>query len=86
MPTFTLNGSRLIFFAGFKKHIGLYPAPIDNPVFQEALQPYQGGKATAKFSLDEPMPFDLITKIVKFRVKETRDPTHLLICVKPEYA
>ena len=70
IPTFTLKGRYFIYFAGFKKHIGLYPAPIGNPEFKEELSVYGAGKGTAKFPLDKPIPFDLVRKIVKFRAKE----------------
>lgn len=70
IPTFTLNGRYLIYFAGYKKHIGLYPAPIENAAFKEELSVYASGKGTLKFPLDKPIPFKLINRIVKFRVKE----------------
>lgn len=70
MPTFTLHGIYLIYFAAYKKHIGLYPAPIGNPEFKEALAAYESGKGTLKFPLDKPMPPDLIRRVVKFRAKE----------------
>jgi uncharacterized protein YdhG (YjbR/CyaY superfamily) len=69
IPAFTLGGP-LIYFAGFKKHIGLYPAPRSAPGFKKELARYDGGKGTVQFPLDEPIPFDLITRIVKFRAKE----------------
>jgi len=69
IPTFALKGN-LVYFAAYKKHIGFYPAPIGNAEFKEELSVYEAGKGTAKFSLDKPIPFDLISKIVKFRVKE----------------
>jgi uncharacterized protein YdhG (YjbR/CyaY superfamily) len=72
IPAFTLKGSYLIYFAAFKKHIGLYPAPRGIAEFKEALSRYQAGKGTMRFSLDKPIPFGLISKIVKFRVKEYR--------------
>jgi uncharacterized protein YdhG (YjbR/CyaY superfamily) len=70
IPTFTLNGRYLIYFAAFKKHVGIYPVPIENVEFKEALSAYASGKATAKFPFDKPIPFGLITKIVKFMAKE----------------
>lgn len=70
MPTFTLNGSYLIYFAGYKKHISLYPAPIGNPEFAEEIAPYESGRGTLKFPLEKPIPYKLITRIVKFRAKE----------------
>jgi uncharacterized protein YdhG (YjbR/CyaY superfamily) len=70
MPTFTLKGHYLVYFAAYKKHIGFYPAPIGNAEFKEALSAYAAGKGTLKFPFDKPIPFDLISKIVKFRVRE----------------
>ena len=70
MPTFTLNGQYLVYFAAYKKHIGLYPAPIGISEFTEDLAAYESGKGTLKFPFDKPIPFDLITNIVKFRVAE----------------
>ena len=70
IPTFKVNGKAVAFFAGFDKHISVYPAPVGNPEFAKALAGYASGKGTAKFLHDKPVPFDLITKIVAFRVKE----------------
>jgi uncharacterized protein YdhG (YjbR/CyaY superfamily) len=70
MPTFTLNGN-LVYFAAFKKHIGLYSMPrTGTEKFEKELSRYQGEKGSVKFPFDEPIPFDLIGKIVKRRVKE----------------
>lgn len=68
MPTFTLNGN-LVHFAAFKNHIGFYPVPRGIEPFKDELSAYEGEKSTARFPLDKPIPFDLISKIVKFRVK-----------------
>lgn len=70
IPTFRLNGKNLIHFAAFKKHIGLYPAPRGVDEFEPELSSYDGGKGTLQFPLDKPIPFDLITRIVKFRTKK----------------
>lgn len=70
IPTFTLKGTYLIYFAAYKKHIGLYPAPRGNEQFKKELSVYEGGKGTVRFPLDKPIPFGLIKRIVKFRVKE----------------
>ena len=70
MPTFTLNGKYLVYFAGWKTHIAFYGAPKGNAEFKEDLSAYETGQGTLKFPLDKPMPFGLITKIVKFRVAE----------------
>jgi uncharacterized protein YdhG (YjbR/CyaY superfamily) len=70
IPTFTLEGSYLVYFAAFKKHVGLYPAPRGNERFKDELSAYEGGKGTVRFPLDKPIPYSLITRIVKFRAKE----------------
>jgi uncharacterized protein YdhG (YjbR/CyaY superfamily) len=70
MPTFTLNGRHLVYFAGYKNHIGFYGAPRGNAEFKEDLSAYETGKGTLQFPFDKPIPFDLITKIVKFRAAE----------------
>jgi len=69
MPTFTLKGN-LVHFAAYKKHIGFYPAPTGIEKFKNELSIYGSAKGTLKFPLDKPIPFGLISKIVKFRVKE----------------
>ena len=75
IPTFILKGQYLIYFAGYKNHIGLYPAPRENEAFKKELSVYKGGKGTIQFPLDKPMPLDLITKIVKFRVQKNLEQT-----------
>ena len=70
IPTFKLNGKNLAHFAGFKNHIGFYPTPNGIMEFAEELKPYQKGKGTMQFAYDKPIPWDLIAKIVHFRVKE----------------
>jgi uncharacterized protein YdhG (YjbR/CyaY superfamily) len=69
IPTFKLNGN-LIHFAAYQNHIGLYPAPRGVDEFKNDMARYEGGKGTARFPLDEPIPYDLITRIVKYRVKK----------------
>ncbi len=69
IPTFTLNGN-LIFFAAFTNHISLYPAPRGAEQFIKELSGYKGGKGTVQFPLDGPIPYGLITRIVKFRVRQ----------------
>ena len=60
----------MIHFAGYKNHIGLYPAPRESEEFRAELSAYEGGKGTVRFPLSEPIPFDLIRRIVEFRVRE----------------
>ena len=70
IPTFKLKGRYLVYFAGYKNHISLYPSPRGNEAFKKELSVYKGGKGTVQFPLDNPMPLNLITRIVKFRIKE----------------
>ena len=69
MPTFKLHGN-LVHFAAFKNHIGFYPAPSGIEAFEEELAPYIAGKGTLQFPKDEPLPRDLITRVVQHRVQE----------------
>ncbi len=69
MPTFYLKGN-LVHFAAFKNHIGFYPVPSGIEKFKEELSQYKGGKGSVQFPLDKPMPYDLIKRIVLFRVEE----------------
>ncbi len=69
MPTFTLKGN-LVHFAAFKEHIGFYPTPSGVEQFKQELSVYEGAKGSVRFPLDKPVPFGLISKIVKFRVEE----------------
>ena len=68
MPTFTLKGY-LVYFAAYNKHIGFYPAPIGIEEFKAEIAEYEAGKGTLQFPLDKPIPYDLISKIVTFRVQ-----------------
>ena len=72
MPTFKLNGKNLVHFAAFKNHIGFYPIPSGIEAFRRELSPYKQGKGSVQFPLDKPVPYDLVDKIVRFRVKETQ--------------
>jgi uncharacterized protein YdhG (YjbR/CyaY superfamily) len=73
MPTFRLGGSNLVHFAAHKSHIGFYPTPSATEKFQKELSIYKGAKGSVQFPLDQPIPLDLIRKIVKFRVMENRE-------------
>ncbi|TGL65593.1 iron chaperone [Leptospira jelokensis] len=70
IPTFIQNGN-LVHFAAFRNHIGFYALPSGNAKFQKELANYKMGKGSIQFPFDEPIPFALIQKIVKFRIKET---------------
>ncbi len=69
IPTFKLNGN-LVHFAAYKNHIGFYPAPSGVSAFQTELKPYIKGKGTIQFPLDQPIPYDLVRKVVRFRIAE----------------
>jgi uncharacterized protein YdhG (YjbR/CyaY superfamily) len=69
LPTFVLNGN-LVHFGAFKRHIGFYATPTGNEQFRKELSAYQGAKGSVQFPLDKPIPFGLVSKMVKFRVKE----------------
>ena len=71
IPAFKLEGRILIYFAGFLKHVSIYPAPRSYPLFKEALAAYKGGKGTVQFVLDKPLPVSLIKDIIRFRKTET---------------
>ena len=70
IPTFDLNGKHLVHFAGYARHIGFYPVPSAMKAFAEELEPYRSGKGSAQFPLGQPLPTDLIRRIVEFRVAE----------------
>ncbi|GLU43458.1 iron chaperone [Allomuricauda sp. NBRC 101325] len=70
MPGYKSNGKPLVYFAGYKNHIGLYATPSGHAEFQKELSKYKQGKGSVQFPLDQPIPFDLIQKIVEFRVRE----------------
>jgi uncharacterized protein YdhG (YjbR/CyaY superfamily) len=70
MPVFKLNGKPLIYFAGYRMHIGLYPLPSSIEAFKEELYPYRTEKGNIQFSYYKPIPLDLIRRIVEYRMAE----------------
>jgi uncharacterized protein YdhG (YjbR/CyaY superfamily) len=70
IPAFKLDGYQLVYFAGYKNHIGLYPAPVNSEVFKEELSRYKTGRGSVQFPLDKPLPLGLVARIVQFRAKE----------------
>ena len=71
IPTFDLNGTHLVHFSAYKNHVGFYPTSSGIAAFKKELSPFKTSRGTVQFPLDKPVPFDLVRKIVKFRVKET---------------
>ncbi len=72
MPAYKLNGP-LVYFAAFKNHIGFYAIPSGISAFEKQLSPYKRGKGSVQFQINEPIPYDLIREIVKFRAKENME-------------
>ena len=73
MPGYKKNGKPLVYFAGYKNHIGFYATPSGHEAFQKELSNYKQGKGSVQFPLVQPIPFELIEKIVRFRVEENAD-------------
>lgn len=72
IPCFTLNGTYLIYFAGYKHHLSLYPAPVTSEEFREDFSVYKTSKGTVQFPLDKAMPLKLITRVVKFMAHQNQ--------------
>lgn len=70
MPAFKLSGRPLVYFAAWKNHIGFYATPSGNEAFKKELEPYKGAKGSIQFPLDQAIPYDLIKRIVLFRMQE----------------
>ena len=75
MPAYKTNGKPLVYFAGFKNHIGFYATPTGHSEFADELSKYKQGKGSVQFPLDKPIPYDLIERIVEFRVIENLSKT-----------
>ena len=69
IPTFTLHGN-LVHFGAYEQHIGFYPTPPVIQAFEDELAPYHHAKGSVRFPLDKPIPFDLVRRMVRFRVEE----------------
>lgn len=72
MPAYKTNGKPLVYFAGYKSHIGFYATPTGHENFSAELSIYKQGKGSVQFPLDKPVPYDLIKRIVEFRVRENQ--------------
>jgi uncharacterized protein YdhG (YjbR/CyaY superfamily) len=73
IAAFHLNNTYLVYFGGYKTHIGMYPAPVSIEAFKEDIAHYKSGKGSVQFPLNAPMPLDLIEKIVKFRISQSTE-------------
>ncbi|MBV8370096.1 MAG: DUF1801 domain-containing protein [Candidatus Eremiobacteraeota bacterium] len=72
IPAFKLNGEELVYFAGWKHHVSLYPVPKGDAAFRRRIDPYRAGKGTLKFPLKQPLPLDLIASVVQQLIAERR--------------
>ena len=70
MPAYKTNGKPLVYFAAYKKHIGLYATPSAHTSFAKELEAYKQGKGSVQFSINQPIPYALIERIVEFKLKE----------------
>ena len=75
MPAYKTAGKPLVYFAAFNKHIGLYATPTGHAQFANELAGYKQGKGSVQFPLDRAIPFELINRIVEFRVMENEKHT-----------
>ena len=73
MPAYKTNGKPLVYFAGYKKHIGFYATPTGHSEFKKELSKFKQGKGSVQFPIDKPIPLDLIGQIVEFRVYENME-------------
>ena len=75
IAAFERNGKNIIHFAGWKKHVSLYPLPAGDEAFEAEASKYAGGKGTVKFPLDEPLPMKLIARIVQLHLAQNKKLT-----------
>ncbi len=73
IPTFKLNGTYVVYFAGFKKHVSIYPTTSGSATFEKQLEPYRSGRGTARFDLGKPLPEKLIVDIVKLNLRKNKE-------------
>lgn len=72
IPTFKLDGKNVVHFSAYARHIGFYPAPSCIETFKKEISEYKSAKGSVQFPLDKPMPFDLISRMVAFRIKNLK--------------
>jgi uncharacterized protein YdhG (YjbR/CyaY superfamily) len=70
IPTITLDGRQLVFFAAWKHHVSLYPVPAGDEAFERELAPYRAAKGTLRFPYRQPVPYDLIERLVALLVEQ----------------
>ncbi|MDR2928494.1 MAG: DUF1801 domain-containing protein, partial [Cytophagaceae bacterium] len=75
MPSYKVCGKPLVYFAGFKNHVGFYATPAGHEAFADELSHYKQGKGSVQFLLNKPVPYDLIKRMVKYKADATRKNT-----------
>ncbi|WP_076263861.1 iron chaperone [Intrasporangium flavum] len=73
MATFTLEGKPLLYFAGWKNHVGVYPVPTGDAAFEEAIRPFRRAKDTVRFPITKPVPLDLVATIARLCVRRAAE-------------
>ena len=73
MATFILEGKPLLYFAGWKNHVGVYPVPTGDAAFEEAIRPFRRAKDTVRFPITKPVPLDLVATIARLCVKRAAE-------------
>ncbi len=73
IPTFKLNGKKLVYFGGWKDHVGFYSISRGDRAFRKQIAPFETEKGALKFPIDKPFPYDLLKKLVKFRIEEIQN-------------
>lgn len=77
MPAYKLYGKPLVYFAAFQQHVGFYATPSGHHAFAKELSKYKQGKGSVQFPINEPLPMELITKIIRFRVNENLEKSKI---------
>lgn len=72
MPAYKLNKNILLYFSGYKGHVGIYPGRVENYSFSSTLQKYASGKSTLKFPNDEPLPEAVISEFIRYRIEASK--------------
>ncbi|HCT79211.1 MAG TPA: hypothetical protein DGT23_22160 [Micromonosporaceae bacterium] len=70
IPTITLDGKYVVYFAGWKQHVSLYPVPAGDEAFEKKIAPYRAAKGTLKFPLGKPVPYDLVERVAKLLARQ----------------
>jgi uncharacterized protein YdhG (YjbR/CyaY superfamily) len=72
IPAYRVDGTDIVYFAGWQRHVSLYPVPVASGALETAMRPYRSGRGTLRFPLGEPLPMDLVEQIVALLVEQRR--------------